>query len=412
MNRTIRFSKRDIYAALVFLAIYCSHDTLLFGTNADGRFVLIRKAVPFLLLICLLLLNHNFQISKEALCACLVILVLPIASCVVNGEDTNNYIYRAAIMFSALLFLLVGKRNEFMDLFNKILYLLSIWAIASYAIRLILPQLVSLFPRVINTAGQTFYFMGLSNVNRSLHYGMVRSMGIFREPGVFSVMLTIALINEMVVLKKCRFKYVMAYTVAMVTTFSTAGFLILVGIYTYYLLIERKIKHKGWYIFLIFVAVAVIGTQTDLLSKDGAIFDKFVKGSNSYGSWLARVLSITQSISIALDNPLFGIGRYALYDTVLGKTGVYRTVDNTNTILIGFAAYGIVYGVMTLWGCWRFVRKNCPGFIGSAILFLSLMMALSNEDFGQNILYYYIVFDGLNLPFGSEKSYQETNERL
>ena len=125
MNRTIRFSRRNIYAALVLLAIYCSHDTLLFGTNMDGRFVLIRKVVPFLLLVCLLMLNHNFRIRRDTFCAYFLILMLPITSCVVNGEDTNNYIYRAAIMISALLFLLAGKRNDFVDLFNKILWIFT-----------------------------------------------------------------------------------------------------------------------------------------------------------------------------------------------------------------------------------------------------------------------------------------------
>ena len=395
MNKTIRFSKSTLYVALVFLAIYCSHDTLLFGTNVDDRFLLIRKAIPFLLLICLILLKPVFQISRADLPAYLLLLLLPIISCLINSEDMNNYIYRAAIMCAALMLLVTGSKNEFIAVYNKILYFLSIWSLVTYLLMLLLPQIVRMFPTIVNSAGAAHYFMGFSVMNSNLHYGMVRNCGIFREPGVFCVMLTIAMICEMVVLKSLRGKYILVYTAAMITTYSTAGYIILIGLYTYYLLIEKNIQHKGRYICLVLVTLVIIGTQTDLLSRDGAIFDKFVKGSNSYGSWLARLRSVTQSISITLENPIFGIGRYALYDTVLGRTGVYRAVDNTNTILVGFAAYGILFGLLLTWGCWRFVRKNCQGRLAAGTLFIVLLMALSNEDFGQNILFYYIVFDGL-----------------
>jgi hypothetical protein len=118
---------------------------------------------------------------------------------------------------------------------------------------------------------------------------------------------------------------------------------------------------------------------------------------------------VTQSIVITLENPMFGIGRYALYDTVLGMTGVYRTVDNTNTILVGFAAYGILFGILLSWGCWRFVRQNCWGILAAVTLFAVLMMAFSNEDLGQNVLFYYIVFDGLCRVGGTPEAILEKN---
>jgi hypothetical protein len=259
----------------------------------------------------------------------------------------------------------------------------------------LVPGLVAKFPMVYNTKGIGFHFLGFSTVSSRLHYGMVRNYGIFREPGMFCVMLTVALINEILVLKQFRGKYILVYTAAMVTTFSTAGYIILAALYLYYLIVEKNAKHRGRYIVLILAALVVLGTQTDLLSMEGAIFDKFTRGSNSYGSWLARLRSLTQSIVIAVQNPVFGVGRYALYDAILGSTGVYQAVDNTNTILIGFAAYGIPFGVILSWGCWAFVRKYSSNLFTALCLFVILLLALANEDMGQNILFYYLVFDGL-----------------
>lgn len=395
MEKTLKITKDSCYFLFVFLLIYCSHDTLLFGTNADNRFILIRKALPFALIAMLLVLQQVYRIRRTDFYLCALVILLPVLSCVANREEANNYIYRAAIMICALLLVLAARERDFYRIYNRILYSLSIWSIATYLLMLLAPGIVARFPAVHNTEGVAYYFLGFSTMNSQLHYGMVRNASLFREPGMFCVMLTLAMVIEIAVLKRFRGRYILVFTAAMVTTFSTAGYIILAVLYLYYLFAVKHAKYKGRYLVMILLAVAVLATQTDLLSMEGAVFDKFVKGSNSYGSWLARLRSLTESVMITLENPLFGIGRYALYDAVLGKTGVYRAVDNTNTILVGFAAYGILFGLVLTWGLWRFARKNSDTLISALWLFLILLLALSNEDLGQNILFYYLVFDGI-----------------
>lgn len=412
MKKSIKITKKTIFFWLVFIVIFCSHDTILFGTNADSRFLAIRKAIPFLLIACLLVTRRVIRIRKIDLCKVLFVLILPIISCFVNRENLNNYIYRAAIMLAAILFVLVGDKHEFHIAYDRILYFLSIWSIATYVMMVLLPGIVSKFPSVTNSNGTPFYFLGFSLMNSRLHYGMVRNSSIFREPGVFCVMLTIAMLNEMIILKKMRTKRILVYTAAMVTTYSTAGYIILLLLFLYYLAVDTKARHKGLLITLLAAAALVMATQTDLLSAEGAIFDKFVKGSNSYGSWLARLTSVTSSIQIALQNPVCGIGRYALYDTVLGTAGVYRAVDNTNTILVGFAAYGLMFGLVLTWGCWRFIRKQQRNLLAACYLFVLLLLALSNEDFGQNILFYVLVFEGLCTSWQEGPEHPKTIKEL
>lgn len=395
MKKTVKITKQALFFWLVFLVVFCSHDTLLFGTNADNRFILIRKAVPFLLVVCLLLLQPVIRIKKNALIKFLIVFILPIVSCFVNGEDMNNYIYRAAIMLCAMLFVLADEKDWFYQAYSRILFFLSIWSIGTYLVRVFLPGILYAFPTVYNTSGASFHFLLFSTVNTGLHNGLVRNSSIFREPGAFCVMLTVAILIEMGILRKMRPRYLVVYAAAMITTYSTAGYIILALLFVYYLFFERKVRYKGVLIAVLAVIVVFMATQTDLLSAEGAIFEKFKKGSNSYGSWLARLTSITTSLEITLRNPLCGIGRYALYDMVLAQTGVYRAVDNTNTIMVGFAAYGLLFGMMISWGCWRFVRRRQQDLIAAGYLFLILVLALSNEDMGQNILFYVLVFDGL-----------------
>lgn len=395
MNKTIKISKNSFLSFLVFIVIFCSHDTLLFGTNQDNRFIMARKIIPFLLIFCLLLMQQVIHIKKKALFISIVTLIIPIISCVMNREDVNNYIYRAAVMMCALLFVLNGWQVKFFKAYNRIIYLLSVWSIGSYVLMIFLPGIASKFPVVYNTGGTPYYFLGFSLVNSELHYGMIRNSSIFREPGVFCVMLTLALLIEIIIYKRIRPRIIGTFCVAMVTTYSTAGYIILLVLFAYYVLFEKKLVNKTVIFIAMAVIVGILARYTDLLTRSGPIFDKFVKGSNSYGSWLARWSSLTESISIALRNPLFGIGRYALYDVVLNVSGVYRAVDNTNTLLVGFAAYGLLFGCLITWGCWRFIWTNQKQVLSAIILFVVLLMALFNEDMGQNVVFYILVFSGL-----------------
>jgi len=70
-------------------------------------------------------------------------------------------------------------------------------------------------------------------------------------------------------------------------------------------------------------------------------------------------------------------------------------MDNTNTVLIGFAAFGVPFGMLMVLGLWRFLKKHHSSSLVTLLLFVILFAALSNEDMGQNALYYVLVFMGL-----------------
>ena len=84
---------------------------------------------------------------------------------------------------------------------------------------------------------------------------------------------------------------------------------------------NRTLKHKGLIVITLCVAVIVLITQTNLLQSDSAMFNKFHVGTNAYGSWYARLSSLTENFRISLENPMFGVGRYRLYNTVLAEQG-------------------------------------------------------------------------------------------
>ncbi len=395
MNIKAKSLSSTLYFLMIFIMIYCSHDTLLFGTNANGLFIAVRKIIPFALIVGVFVLQRLRPIKWKTFFLLIFILALPFVSAIVNGESLSNYIYRCAVMCSAIFLILSQRENDYYEYYNKIIAFFSIWSIVTFLLSNFVPSIIRKFPVVINSLGNMYYntiFSVVAPANES--YGLIRNGGIFREPGVFMVFLVIALIFELCVLKKNRMKYIGLYSITLLTTLSTAGYIILALIYFYIMMMHKGLKYKRWIAAAIVVLTVTFMLQAGLFSHEG-MFSKFQEGSNSYGSFYARFSSLIENAKIAIKNPLFGIGRYGLYDLTLATSGGYEAVDNTNTLLINFAAYGVLYGTIILLGVWKFLYHHQNRFLGSLCLMLILFLTLSNEDMGQNVVFYGIVFAGL-----------------
>ena len=402
--------KQDLYFWLLFIGMYCSHDTILFGTTSNSIFVTIREIMPIAISGILLfkLISQKVQIKHFLCMACFV--ALPLVSCVVHSEPMGNYIYRSFIIIAAALYVLTDKKKQFFMHFNDIMCFLCIWSVATFAIANFVPALLKLFPTVTNYAGSSFTNTIFSTTSVSHTYEMARNQAIFREPGVNVVFIVYAFMSELIAVPKTRTKYIVVFAIAMATTLSTAGYIMFAALSIYIIFLSNKVKNKGLYITLIGVAIIVLIIQTDLLSADGAMFNKFQAGGNTYGSWFARLSSLTENFKIFLQNPVFGIGRYALYDTVLAEVDVYSAVDNTNTILIAFAAYGALFGLMSVVGIWKLCKGHTKKNLNALFFFIILFGAMSNEDMGQNIVYYILIFYGLfNVANAREDVQEEAN---
>ena len=391
---------------MVLLMLFCSHDTLLFGTNEDETFITIRKIVPFVIVALTfpyVFLNRFMDTAKTF--GMILIFAIPFLSCIVNNEPYNNYIYRGVIMLSAAFFALVFNTKRFFEIYNKIMKFLTLWSCSVWLISVLFPTFIKMFPIISNYESRDYYFVIFSNV--SYFENISRNLGIFREPGVYTIFLIVALIGEILILDNKRKKLnIVLFCIGLFTTLSTAGYILLFALAAYYLFIYHDSIKESFIILIAILLGFLVAYQFGMLDM---VFEKFSDGTNTYGSWFSRMSSITENIEITLANPVFGIGRYALYDITLAVDGVYTADANTNTILIGSAAYGAAFGVLTLLSCLRFSYYICKKRIFSTIvIFLILIAALSNEDMGQNYLYYLIVFYGLFASFEDLEEKSET----
>lgn len=381
-----------IFFCIIFLIIFCSQDTVLFGTNINMNVITFAKYLPFIFIPIIISMRPKFTLSKLLLPFVMVVLLM--VSCLVNGEEYNNYFYRCAIVIVASL-VVTYDVEKFWEYFAKIIDFLCIISVIIFIINIIAPEIVNLLPVIHNSIGMEFHTIGLASIDSDFrYYGIARNSSIFREQGIFVAFITIALINYVKRKNILNDKRLMLYIITMLTTMSTAGYIILI-LFGIYLITSLKKNNKKTTAVVLLSLVLIIGFMT--LSQSGnLIWGKFIEGTNSYGSWFSRLSSVFSNIEIASENPFFGIGRYKLYETMLAVEGIYMANSNTNTILICFSAFGIMYGIINLLGITRFIFDiSIQNMLSKGILFLILISALSNEDLGQNIVYYVIVFEGL-----------------
>ena len=356
---------------MVLLMLFCSHDTLLFGTNEDETFITIRKIVPFVIVALTfpyVFFNRFMDTAKTF--GMILIFAIPFLSCIVNNEPYDNYIYRGVIILSAAFFALVFNSKRFFEIYNKIMKFLTLWSCSVWLISVLFPTFIKMFPIISNYESRDYYFVIFSNV--SYFENISRNLGIFREPGVYTIFLIVALIGEILILdNKWKKLNIVLFCIGLFTTLSTAGYILLFALAAYYLLIYHDSIKESVIILIAILLGFLVAYQFGMLDM---VFEKFSDGSNTYGSWFSRMSSITENVEITLANPVFGIGRYALYDITLAVDGVYTADANTNTILIGSAAYGVVFGILTLLSCLRFSYYICKKRIFSTIVIFLILI--------------------------------------
>ena len=230
-----------LYWMITFLIICVSQDTLLFGTNGNSIYTTIAKVIPFVVIGLIVVSRNVFLWNKKKFTMVSVICMLPVISCVANGENINNYVYRFAIMLAGAFVVMFMEMRMFYELFRRIIDFLSIWSIGTFMLSYLVPGLVKMMPIIRNSRGFGYYNMIFSVVSFD---GSLRNHSIFREPGMFMVMLVIATFIEILIAEKINMKRIFLYSIAILTTISTAGYIILALVYIYIILMDDRVKSR------------------------------------------------------------------------------------------------------------------------------------------------------------------------
>ncbi|OYP46500.1 O-antigen ligase family protein, partial [Prevotella sp. P4-119] len=284
--------------------------------------------------------------------------------------------------------------QEFKVLYTDILFVLATCSLVFHVLNIIYPSLLDVFPIHYNEGGYPFRFCILS-VTTTPEFSLIRNWGIFREPGVYIFYLNLGLVFELFS-DRINFKKVICFLIAIVTTLSTAGFIVAAGVISSFLIFSKHANRKQRWTFFTIILIGTIYVVTSgyFDSIYGMVFGKLFYENDSTAS---RTGSFVTNINMWLQNfgtIILGQG----YTFVENEFSKYQSLaiggeNNTNTVFKMLAVHGIVYTSIIYGLTYRFCAKKY-GYLGYLIL-LFILMLQSNEDLTVSFHTYLLAFYAL-----------------
>lgn len=378
---------------ITFVLIYCSIDTLLFGTNSNEIFQIILVSVLFIIILFFPLVKRRiFTVNKSSLILVLFILL----SMLINFDISLQNIYFFLLLFLSIEYTFYISIEAFINYFCKIIVFLSAYSLIITVIYYLNNQILDVLPIIINSNGLMFNnaLFSFSIIGVETIGDIYRNYGLFREPGIFSLYIIVSLLFFVFYYKddlKKNISSIAILCLTLISTFSTTGILLLFIIFFRYVLDKFK-RLNLWHLF-VFVLLGVmflfVFIKLDLWS---AIIGKLFTENHSMGS---RIYSISTNLTIILDNPILGVGWNNYVSTMNSYLINGVVISNTNTILKLCAIYGLPFTIIFFYNIFLIVKKIFKKNI-IFILICSLVL-LFTEDISLNIIIYILFVYGCRI---------------
>ena len=389
---------------LVAIIIVVSDDTLLFGTNSDATFETLKYVILIGVLFVLslsLLPWLDFRNVSYTNISCAVLCILVLLCGIINGDLRTGYYYKCIILILSCEIGKILSLKDFAQKFEKIMFILAFISVICTLIAEVNLSVFSVFPVFYNSANTAFYNMGIYMIPASRI--LLRNYGIFREPGVYQMFLILALLFHVYYAKKIKVSHLVMFILAIVLTFSTTGYIALVFFLILFLIKRNEFfsenKKKYAMVFLLILGILFMVTQTDLLSGNGIVFNKFSNIKRT--TMIARFSSIFANIEIWKENPIFGVGlirvneRFPMLSYQLYGKAVSH---NTNTLLCELATYGIIYTGILIYGYIKLSHALSVKVIERILILLIIFILACGEKLTFSPIIYILLFYGISFP--------------
>ena len=406
--------KRDFQIfMLTFILVYFSSDTFMFGTNSNTFFTSIPRYITIMLLLYLLVFYKSSGNWLSVFAYILALIFLFSISCFINEETFMRYLSILIYILFAFVFATRFSAAEFLKALDKFLYIICIMAIIIEIVAYVSPSLIRLFPIVKVYAGSGIYNMFLGGIHQEiLMKPVIRTNGIFWEPGVFQIYINLCLMYQLFLCKKPDFRRVMIYIIAVLITFSTAGYIVLLWVLLIYALFtytNKDSKPTNVVFKVLIISLLVFGLAFTIIFDSTFLYDNvFYKFQNtSSRTTAARIGSIFIPLDIAKDYPWFGIGASKMPDETLARSIYIIGVNsqyNTNTFLFQFAAYGIPFGILFTLGTYFFTRSLSESKWVRLLLFGAIIMMYFNERLQSPLPFIIMTYGFINLSAARKKT--------
>ncbi len=384
---------------ILFLLIYSSFETLLFGTNILMSFkvymILIYLLLLFIMLMMIYIKEKKLTFSKHNISKTFVLISLIVFTQVysyIKGYSFFNpqYFYNMLLIIMALVIGKLYSQKDFENMFVNIIYWISIFGILIYfliILRIEIPHFI-----VINKSNFVFYhyLISCSLTNGSL---ISRLYSIFREPGVYAIFLLIALFFELFSNEKISLKKIIVFMISIILTFSTSGYILMSLFLLVYLFFFKTHSKKILFLKILLIIISFFilcsGINDDINSL---VFGKLYKENLSLNS---RIYSLYAGFTLSLKNFFFGYGwDYIInnWDEFVDKEFYVLNISFTNTYLRMACTYGWIFASIILLYTFKFLKHKSSSLRQYICFIVIWLIMFSNENFLLNPIIYSILF--------------------
>lgn len=307
----------------------------------------------------------------------------------------NKVLGYALPLFSAYFTLkIIGP--SFWEKFERILYILTCIALVMYAGNILLPgiydSLSGVFGRFIaefyKEARPTAWYAFVYTYSPIEGLGYTRNAGFMWEPGAFAMTSIIAFIYRICKNNMKFDKHCYVYMLAIVTTFSSAGFLAIMLFFLYFFASKKNV----WSTILLILFMVFIIPYIYQLEFMADKFASYIDNANANASFYNERLDMEEYNRFAV----FEINMKRLLEWPLGY-GVYAIKDKfgmefagVNGLAIFARMWGVVGIIILINGIWKTIKKyatDIPKWAVVTFLAMILTMFFSNPVEGSIILW-------------------------
>ena len=381
----------------VFTAVYFSMDTLMFGTNKEEIYsTILYVSVPFFAVIAFMYgALMRKRVHAIALMVTFMMCLMVLCTHFAAEQELNlKYFFECLVILQAYLICTVIPVQNFKQAFVNVMALLAAVSVFGFALRYVYPGIVKVLPVLTNSSDYKYGNLLLTTIPHDMLYVTFRNYGIFREPGVYQFFLNLALIFLLEKPDMSKSWQFYAILLAMVFTFSTAGYILCMAIILVYFFLDRlEIKLETVVPVALGVVAVLFLFSRGIIKADSNIFTKLFSSNASTNS---RFGSIAVDFHIALLSPVFGSGFEFVehnFRTIALDEFALNEMHNTNTVMKMMAVHGFAMPTLFLSGIALFCRKHLIRR-GWTVFFVVFAAMMSASDLIFNTLIYILMIYG------------------
>lgn len=326
--------------------------------------------------------------NGKLLLALLLISIMILISMISHSEFYSRAYWRllAVVIIVSYLIEKYGFRN-IVKVYLDIMFFVSIISLIGYLL-LNFTSLLNNLPSVTNINGVVYGVGIIFNYIKALPE---RNCGIFWEPGIFASYLALAIAFESIInSNSISWFRVLVFVVSIITTTSSAGYVLLIFSLGIVLLRGSKLSgYKKLLAIIVVIAIAIVAFNIDniILNTSLAQNKYLIKLTSDRMNQSSRITSIYHNLSIFRKRVLFGAG----INSVLNQMSSWADISTSTYMLSIFGVMGSLYTLFIIYGI--FSQKNINIFV--KLFFFFILISVVNKEPHINIMFTWIIILGM-----------------